>query len=101
MRHRIKFMTTPVQARACPSCRGSRWACVPGFSIISIICQVHHEIQSLSPCAGASVVGLPSKRLGLFAAPGGSLIVRSDSNGEDLESFAGAGAHPFWILRTT
>jgi hypothetical protein len=37
------------------------------------------------------VAGLPSKRLGLFAAPGGALIVRSDSNGEDLESFAGAG----------
>lgn len=37
------------------------------------------------------MAGLPSKRLGLFAAPGGALIVRSDSNGEDLESFAGAG----------
>lgn len=39
------------------------------------------------------MAGLPSKRLGLFAA-GGALIVRSDSNGEDLESFAGAGAPP-------
>ncbi len=43
---------------------------------------------------GVSVAGLPSKRLGLFAAAGGALIVRSDSNGEDLESFAGAGALP-------
>ena len=40
---------------------------------------------------GVEVAGLPSKRLGLFASPGGALIVRSDSNGEDLESFAGAG----------
>jgi len=38
-----------------------------------------------------SLTALPSKRLGLFAADG-TLIVRSDSNGEDLEAFAGAGA---------
>lgn len=37
-----------------------------------------------------SLTALPSKRLGLFAADG-TLIVRSDSNGEDLEAFAGAG----------
>ena len=36
---------------------------------------------------------LPSKRVGLFADPAlASLIARSDSNGEDLEMFAGAGA---------
>ena len=46
-----------------------------------------------------SVDGLPSKRLGLFAAAGGALIVRSDSNGEDLEAFAGAGGLMF--LSTT
>lgn len=40
---------------------------------------------------GAKVQGLPSKRLGLFAEDN-TIIVRSDSNGEDLESFAGAGA---------
>ena len=39
----------------------------------------------------ATLTALPSKRLGLFAADG-TLIARSDSNGEDLEAFAGAGA---------
>ncbi|KAK9807043.1 hypothetical protein WJX72_011773 [[Myrmecia] bisecta] len=38
------------------------------------------------------ILALPSKRLGLFAHPA-TLIVRSDSNGEDLEGFAGAGLY--------
>ena len=38
------------------------------------------------------LLALPSKRVGLFTDPAlASLIARSDSNGEDLESFAGAG----------
>ncbi|GAB4821271.1 hypothetical protein N2152v2_008317 [Parachlorella kessleri] len=43
---------------------------------------------------GARVASLPSKREGLFV-PGGlpTLIARSDSNGEDLEAFAGAGLY--------
>lgn len=41
---------------------------------------------------GVKVNGLPSKRLGLFAEDS-TIIVRSDSNGEDLESFAGAGLY--------
>ena len=36
------------------------------------------------------IMSLPAKRDGLFAAAA-SLIARSDSNGEDLEGFAGAG----------
>lgn len=39
-----------------------------------------------------SLLSLPSKRVGLFSPRGGSnVIFRSDSNGEDLEAFAGAG----------
>eukprot|EP00292_Cryptomonas_paramecium_P002089 CAMPEP_0113682442 /NCGR_PEP_ID=MMETSP0038_2-20120614/12666_1 /TAXON_ID=2898 /ORGANISM="Cryptomonas paramecium" /LENGTH=1530 /DNA_ID=CAMNT_0000601513 /DNA_START=87 /DNA_END=4675 /DNA_ORIENTATION=- /assembly_acc=CAM_ASM_000170 len=38
----------------------------------------------------ARVVSLPSKSVGLF---GGGLIFRSDSNGEDLPGFAGAGLY--------
>ena len=36
------------------------------------------------------ILALPAKRVGFFAADG-ALIARSDSNGEDLEAFAGAG----------
>jgi alpha-glucan,water dikinase len=38
-------------------------------------------------------LALPSKRVGLFAPHGGTLIARSDTNGEDLEAFAGAGLY--------
>jgi hypothetical protein len=31
----------------------------------------------------------PSKRTALYAPPAGTLIARSDANGEDLEEFAG------------
>lgn len=37
------------------------------------------------------LISLPSKRLGLFTAAARTIIARSDSNGEDLEAFAGAG----------
>ena len=36
---------------------------------------------------------LPSKLCGHFAPEGGTVIARSDSNGEDLEDFAGAGLY--------
>jgi CRISPR/Cas system-associated protein Csx1 len=36
---------------------------------------------------------LPSKLRGHFAPSGGTVIARSDSNGEDLEDFAGAGLY--------
>ena len=36
------------------------------------------------------ILALPAKRVGFFAVDG-ALIARSDSNGEDLEAFAGAG----------
>lgn len=37
------------------------------------------------------VLGYPSKRIGLFIRQ--SIIFRSDSNGEDLEGYAGAGLY--------
>lgn len=68
-------------------------------------CAGPHEavMQAHNPRCGAGgteVAGLPSKRLGLFAAQGGALIVRSDSNGEDLESFAGAGMSYIYNLES-
>lgn len=36
---------------------------------------------------------LPSKRTALYAPAGGTLIARSDANGEDLKEFAGAGLY--------
>eukprot|EP00897_Mesotaenium_endlicherianum_P008242 jgi/Mesen1/7446/ME000389S06789 len=47
---------------------------------------------SSSSSGGGAVQSLPSKRLALYAIDG-SLIARSDSNGEDLETFAGAGLY--------
>jgi alpha-glucan,water dikinase len=39
------------------------------------------------------LLALPSKREGLFAPEEGTLIARSDTNGEDLEGYAGAGLY--------
>lgn len=41
--------------------------------------------------AGVQLISLPSKRLGLYTTAATTIIARSDSNGEDLEAFAGAG----------
>lgn len=38
--------------------------------------------------SGFQVTGYPSKTIGLYSKP--SMIFRSDSNGEDLEGYAGA-----------
>ncbi|KAA6428767.1 MAG: carbohydrate-binding module family 45 protein [Trebouxia sp. A1-2] len=43
--------------------------------------------------AGVKLISLPSKRLGLYTAAASTIIARSDSNGEDLEAFAGAGLY--------
>ena len=43
--------------------------------------------------AGVQLISLPSKRLGLYTTAAATIIARSDSNGEDLEAFAGAGMH--------
>ena len=43
--------------------------------------------------AGVQLISLPSKRLGLYTTAATTIIARSDSNGEDLEAFAGAGMH--------
>ena len=40
-----------------------------------------------------TIRSLPSKLCGHFAPSGGTIIARSDSNGEDLEDFAGAGLY--------
>jgi alpha-glucan, water dikinase len=40
-----------------------------------------------------NIHSLPSKVYGHFAPDGGTVIARSDSNGEDLEGFAGAGLY--------
>lgn len=41
--------------------------------------------------AEVKVMSLPSKLQGLYTVSGSTIIARSDSNGEDLEAFAGAG----------
>ncbi|KAJ7518030.1 hypothetical protein O6H91_21G052000 [Diphasiastrum complanatum] len=40
-----------------------------------------------------TLLSLPSKQSGFFAPEQGTFIARSDSNGEDLENFAGAGLY--------
>ena len=44
--------------------------------------------------ARVKLISLPFKRLGLHTAAASTIIARSDSNGEDLEAFAGAGTSP-------
>lgn len=66
-----------------------------------------HPGRALSfSCRGAEganpdikVSGFPSKRLALLAPAGGTLIARSDANGEDLEDFAGAGLYDRCVVR--
>ena len=48
--------------------------------------------------ARVKLISLPFKRLGLHTAAASTIIARSDSNGEDLEAFAGAGTSPFHAL---
>lgn len=45
------------------------------------------------------MLGYPSKPIGLFIRR--SIIFRSDSNGEDLEGYAGAGLYDRYKLRAT
>ena len=57
-----------------------------------------HEGRALSFTCPAStsavkIAGFPSKRMALLAPASGTLIARSDANGEDLEEFAGAGLY--------
>ncbi|KAK1554573.1 hypothetical protein Q3G72_014191 [Acer saccharum] len=42
------------------------------------------------------VTGYPSKLIGLYSKP--SIIFRSDSNGEDLENYAGAGLYDSVVM---
>ena len=61
------------------------------FSASSSSCSSNKNAAS---AAAVKLLSLPSKRVGLFSDPDASnLIARSDSNGEDLEAFAGAGTH--------
>lgn len=48
--------------------------------------------------AGVKLISLPSKRLGLYTTAASTIIARSDSNGEDLEAFAGAGMQTSFIV---
>jgi phosphoenolpyruvate synthase/pyruvate phosphate dikinase len=49
---------------------------------------------TVSKSTGAITIrSVPSKLQGHFAPAGGTIIARSDSNGEDLEDFAGAGLY--------
>ncbi|KAK9108139.1 hypothetical protein Syun_024150 [Stephania yunnanensis] len=51
----------------------------------------HVSFTCSMPFALIQVLGYPSKRIGLFIKR--SIIFRSDSNGEDLEGYAGAGLY--------
>nr|XP_009417659.1 PREDICTED: alpha-glucan water dikinase 2 isoform X1 [Musa acuminata subsp. malaccensis]XP_018674023.1 PREDICTED: alpha-glucan water dikinase 2 isoform X1 [Musa acuminata subsp. malaccensis] len=48
-------------------------------------------VTNKSALNSASIIGYPSKQIGLFVKK--SLIFRSDSNGEDLHGYAGAGLY--------
>lgn len=48
---------------------------------------------SVSSKGISAIHSYPSKPIGVFVPDGGSLMFRSDSNGEDLEGFAGAGLY--------
>mmetsp|Transcript_14068 Transcript_14068/g.23270 ORF Transcript_14068/g.23270 Transcript_14068/m.23270 type:complete len:344 (+) Transcript_14068:1158-2189(+) len=48
------------------------------------------------PSSSSRVLGFPSKSIALYG--GGPLIFRSDSNGEDLEGYAGAGLYESIIM---
>lgn len=52
--------------------------------------------SSINLSVFCQVLGYPSKRIGLFINP--SIIFRSDSNGEDLEGYAGAGLYDRCVL---
>lgn len=54
-----------------------------------------HHFASSCPCL--QLLALPSKRQGLFAPEEGTLIARSDTNGEDLEGYAGAGLYDRYV----
>lgn len=62
-------------------------------------------VTKKSDIKNPKVLGYPSKRVGLFIKQ--SIIFRSDSNGEDLEGYAGAGLYdrfgpqPFWSILQT
>lgn len=51
------------------------------------------SFRSADNGATAQLSGFPSKRVSLVAPAGGTLIARSDANGEDLDDFAGAGLY--------
>lgn len=77
------------------SCSNSS-CCIPQFT-----CVRHQRVCFVLVCcvvvlctatqAGVKLISLPSKRLGLYTTAASTIIARSDSNGEDLEAFAGAG----------
>mmetsp|Transcript_42623 Transcript_42623/g.132910 ORF Transcript_42623/g.132910 Transcript_42623/m.132910 type:complete len:153 (-) Transcript_42623:259-717(-) len=75
-----------------------------GDALVEVVVGLGESLVSNSPGRALSAsVGpngeapevhtFPSKPAGVFAPDGGTHIFRSDSNGEDLEGFAGAGLY--------
>lgn len=79
----------------------STWRCAQPEQFSCVILAIDHLIYTLECFAGGDVLlgGFPSKRLALRAPPGGTLIARSDANGEDLDDFAGAGLYDRCVCR--
>ncbi|CAK8994716.1 unnamed protein product [Durusdinium trenchii] len=74
----------------------------PSSALVELCVGLGESLVSNAPgrALSASVEGqainvhvYPSKPEGVFVPPGGTAIFRSDSNGEDLEGFAGAGLY--------
>lgn len=61
----------------------------PQASSAALVRMLRLLLLEQSGCS-LQILALPAKRVGFFAVDG-ALIARSDSNGEDLEAFAGAG----------
>jgi len=83
----------------------------PGEQLVELCVGLGESLVSNSPgrALSASVGGggksitvhvFPSKPVGVFAPEGGTVIFRSDSNGEDLEGFAGAGLYDSVTVRS-
>ena len=65
----------------------------PGRAL-SFVCRKSELERRKRPESGVQLVAYPSKSVGLY---GRGVIFRSDSNGEDLEGFAGAGLYDSYL----
>ena len=62
-------------------------------------CSMFESVNISTSPAAVQVIAYPSKGDGMFVCE--SLIFRSDSNGEDLEGYAGAGLYDSITLDAT